>query len=355
MRILLCYPGNAFSTVDVAIGYENALKIIGIPMDIYDYNNRLAFYDVALKAWEGKSDYRMKAGDLQALAGEALAIQALDFVPDAVVVVSGLALHPRAYELLYKLNVPLFLILTECPYIDSEQVNLVKQSFAAGVFVNDRSSVETIGKNANVPTCYLPHSYDPERHYPMLVGPEYGSDVYFYGTMWPERIEMVQPLMAHRNGWNMKINGAEFNGKPLVNIPNEELIKNYSGTKIAINHHRTIVRVKDRKVEHIPAYGQAWSIGPRAYEIAAAGAFQLCDDTRPELNEVFGESVPTYTDGADLLDKVGYFLAHGTERQELAREAHVRVQSCSFEERAKTILLPFIEEVVKHGSTITRT
>src|SRR4030065_2583401 len=97
---------------------------------------------------------------------------------------------------------------------------------------------------------------------------------------------------------------------PLVD--NAELIKYYCGTKIALNHHRTIVGKDSRGEElHID---QAYSLGPRAYEIAACGAFQLCDDTRPELQEVFGDSVATYRDGGDLRDKIAYYLSHDDER-----------------------------------------
>jgi len=88
-----------------------------------------------------------------------------------------------------------------------------------------------------------------------------------------------------------------------------------------------------------------WSLGPRAYEIAACGAFQLSDE-RPELREIFGDAVATYVDGADLRRKVDYYLTHEGEREEMALEALDLVQSCSFEDRAEQILLPTIKEVL---------
>src|SRR4030067_264856 len=55
---------------------------------------------------------------------------------------------------------------------------------------------------------YLPHSYDATRHFPMDVGEEYQSDVYFYGTWWPERGKLMESLRAHNNGYQFKIGGA---------------------------------------------------------------------------------------------------------------------------------------------------
>lgn len=352
MKILLAHPGNAFSTIDVSTGYENALKF-DHAVDVFDYNQRLLFYDTALDAWEKLTTYKRSGGDIQAMAGEALVLQALDFVPDAVIVVSGMAYHPRAFDMLYRLDVPLFLMLTECPYIDQEQINLVKASHTRGVFANDLLSVRRIWEGSGVDTCYLPHSYDPTRHHTREVGEEYQSDVYFYGTLWPERVEMLKPLIDHPNGWNVKIGGAKFGSEKMEHLSNDELALHYCGAKIAINHHRTVIRVKDEVLQHIPSYGSAYSIGPRAYEIAACGAFQLCDDTRPELRDVFGDSVATYTDKIDLLDKIGYYLAHDQERRDMAWAAHDKVKSCSFRNRADEIVIPFIEEVL-NGRSVTR-
>lgn len=352
MKILLAHPGTAFSTIDVSLGYEAALKH-DHRVDVFDYNQRLLFYDTALDAWEKLTVYKKGGGDVQAMAGEALVIQAIDMVPDAVIVVSGLAYHPRAFDMLYRLDVPLFLMLTECPYIDQEQINLVKASHAVGVFANDLMSIKSIWEATGVTTCYLPHSYDPGKHYYRDVEEEYQSDVFFFGTMWPERQEMFRPLIDHPNGWRVDVDGTRFGNGKMESKANEELALRYCGTKIAINHHRTVIRVKDDDLQHIPAYGAAYSIGPRAYEIAACGAFQLCDDTRPELRDVFGDSVATYTDKADLMDKIGYYLAHDQERREMASAAHEKVKSCSFRRRADEIVIPYIEEVL-NGRTVSR-
>ena len=81
-------------------------------------------------------------------------------------------------------------------------------------------------------------------------------------------------------------------GEPMSNA---ETVKLYQRARVALNLHRTdtmdqaeaakaIKRGKRRGVLGTkPMTGEAYSIGPRAYELAACGAFQICDDTRPEL------------------------------------------------------------------------
>jgi spore maturation protein CgeB len=129
-------------------------------------------------------------------------------------------------------------------------------------------------------------------------------------------------------------------------IENGELAWYYAGTKIAINHNRTVIgEDDDGKLLHVKKR-QAWSLGPRPYEIAACGTFQLSTPDRPELRKVFGRTVPTYKNGKDLRKKIAYYLEHDDERRELARSAQDKVKHCRFEDRAKEILIPTITEVI---------
>ena len=142
------------------------------------------------------------------------------------------------------------------------------------------------------------------------------------------------------NGHNARIVGVGWNegvGNTVIGSPNTELVKYYQSTKIALNHHRQTTTVDS------DALISGKSLGPRAYEIAACGAFQLCDTTRPELAEVFGDSVATYHDRADLMGKIDYYLGHDAERVDMARAAYERVKPCSFYNRAYDCVLPVLE------------
>ena len=347
MRILLTYPGSAFSTYDVAAGYERALKKAGHEVSVFNYHDQLTFYQESLKYWVTENpNFEPHPNMFLVMASERLVIDVVDFVPDIVLIVSGFALHRRAYDLIHNLCIPIVLLLTESPYQDKDQAIIIEKGHVKLAFTNDKSSVE------NLPglRVYLPHSFDPTVHFPFEVGDQYKTDVFFHGTLWPERRELLAGLSETEGitigGFDpCHLNAALARTAHKDIIDNADLARWYNGTKIAINHHRTFVGT-DGDGGHRHINGGAWSLGPRAYEIAACGVFQLCDDTRPELKEVFGDTVAIYSDRADLEDKISYYLGHESERKDMAQGAFNKLLKCSFDARAKRILVPAIQAFV---------
>lgn len=353
MKVLLTYPGSAFSTYDVAHGYEGALRRAGHEVHTFNYHDQLAFYQESLKFWQKENqNFNPHPHMFLIMASERLIIDVIDFVPDIVLIISGYLLHRRAFDMVYKLGVPIVLLLTESPYQDDSQALMIKKGHVDLAFTNDKSSM------GNLPglRAYLPHSYDPSIHYPVEVNRRYETDVFFHGTLWPERRELLSGLADLGPGerGSVIISGFDPCKQPKAEsarkdlIDNVELAKWYNGSKICINHHRTFVGTdEDGDQRHIN--GKAWSLGPRAYEIAACGAFQLCDNSRPELKEVFGDTVATYRNRTDLEDKIGYYLSHKSEREDMAQGAFNKLLRCSFDARTKRILMPAIKSFVSSG------
>jgi len=348
MRILLIYPGHLFSTFDVCAGYDRALQNIdGMELGAFAYHSALSFYKDASDIYRANNpDVDMPEGAYIALASERVAVQAAEFKPDVALVVAGLAFGRRGYELLAAMNIPVAIILTESPYLDEIQANMARKTNARALFTNDRASVGRLAEDTGVRTVYLPHSYDPERHRPQDPNPARASDLFFHGTLWPER----KALFAELEGlpYRMHLGGLDPALMSSTSTPgmmdNAMLPSWYSSAAISLNHHRTFIG-RGVPNEHIEA-GSAYSLGPRAFEIAASGAFQLCDDTRQELSEVFGDSVATYHDAHDLRERVTYYMQHPAERREMAAESRRRVEGCTFETRAKSIVIPTLEEVI---------
>jgi spore maturation protein CgeB len=359
MRILLAYPGHMFSTYDVAHGYEKALKALGHEVCIFDYHNRLGLWSEMLHAHDeyyGERNRRHRPlfvdNHLSVLASEGIVLQAVEFVPDVVLIVNGMQLHRYAYDLINRLSLPIVLLLTESPYVDDDQAVIAKKGHAAAILTNDRASVIPLHDDTGIPTVYLPHSYDPEIHRPrpgLKDNQHFASDVFFHGTLWPDRIEMFMSLAELVDDYQIEIGGVNPEWSegfdPDDMMPNRQLAQHYAGASIAINHHRTLIGANGDGPKWI-ADGAAWSVGPRAFEIAACGTFQLSDNTRPELVEVFGDSVATYQDGGDLFDKVEYYLNNEQERSDMAEAAREKVAPCTFEQRAQDIVIPTITEVI---------
>jgi spore maturation protein CgeB len=371
MRVLLIYPGPRYSTYDVARGWEGALRAYeGVECVSYAYHTAAAFYELFWGAIARDNErLREELANWKALptvfAAERTAIAALDAAPDWVLIVSGTQLHRRAFELLERMGCRVAMILTESPYMDAYQRTVLEKGNVRVAFTNDRASVPYLlgarrksdGKGLRV--VYLPHSFDPEQHRRMCVEAEYKCDVFFYGSLWPERKQLFGEagLMAppevrgEGSGWEVRVGGVEPDlerrglllGEPMDNA---EMVQWYNGAKIVLNPQR---RVRSEGGEILA--GEAWSLGPRAFEVAACGGFQLVDEGRGELEEVFGDSVATFRagDAWDLRQKIAYYLEHEAERREVAAEAHRRVwgvtdDGCRFSDRAREIVVPVLEE-----------
>lgn len=338
MRILLIYPGATWSPYDVAAGYESALRALGHEVISFDYHTQYEFYQAYLGYLSQEKGATFPHDAAVVLASERVAIAILDYAPDIIINVMGVALHRRAYVHAHLLGIPMAVILTESPYMDEHQALICGKGHVRLVFTNDKVSIGPLAEATGVPVVYLPHSFDAARHYPHIVGPDYRTDVFFYGTMWPEREMLLKDLDL--SAYNARVGGTSFNmaARDISDvIPNSEMAAWYSGTKIALNHHRTCLS-GGGTIE------AAHSLGPRAFEIAACGAFQLCDAERPELCEVFGDSVATYCDRPDMQRQIDYYLAHEGERQEMAAASLQAVQPCSFLHRAREIVMPAIEQ-----------
>lgn len=346
MRVLIAYPGHKFSTWDVAVGYESALRELGHVVQSFDYHTRLAFYANALTYFKAENeDFERRGGDYSVLASEAIAIEAIDFVPDVVLIITGTALHRRGYELLHRLHIPVAVLLTESPYADEAHAPILEKGHVAVAFTNEKNSVATLTKATGVPVHYLPHSFDPQRHKREKVHRVYDSDVFFFGTLWEERKRLFEGLKGKRGYRIDGINPTVENAANVTPIPNAEMAKWYNGTKIAVNHHRTFCGVDSGGNErHIKM--PAFSLNPRAFEIAACGTFQLCDDSRGELTEIFGDTVATYNTPQDLVWQLDYYLSKDKDRRDMAGEAHLIVQECTFANRAKNIIELALMEII---------
>lgn len=352
MKILLAYPGPRHSTIDVARGWSNALTELGHDVSEFRFSYLIDFYIGAYRYWEqahpANPEARFKNERWQAAASEGLVLQAVDFQPDVVLMVSGMQYHPRAFRLLRKLKVPIALLLTESPYMNSRQAIMIEKGNIALAFANDKLSVGPLS-GPGCPIIYLPHSHDPTIHHTIhhTIDEDHETDIYFCGTLFPDRLEIFDALISDRTHlqteFDAYIVGPTNHRGGVEVVENAENAAWYRGTKIALNHHRRWLGDL-RTDEGILRDGLAWSINPRAFEIAACGAFQLCDDKRPELHEIFGDSVATYADKKDLLDKIRHYLTHDAEREQMAERANELVASCAFVNRAQDILIPAIEK-----------
>lgn len=324
MRILFVHPAVNMSIMDVSRGYRNALIRAGHNVHDYSLGSRIAYHMKALPA--------EVADNMQVLsraASECILNEALYHNADHVVIASGLNLHPIAIWLLGKVGIRVSIIFTESPYEDEAQAAWINLDHVEGnvditPFTNDRYSAMKYG------WAFLAPAFDPSLHKPMGSSLDLECDVLMVGTGWPERQAFLESV--DWTGIKLRLCGVWLDihpHSPLHQfyrpgvVSNNQIASMYSNAKICINFNRKSAT--------------ALTPGPRCYEIAACGAFQL-SDPRSDLLGLFGGSVPTFNNPVELGDKIRYFLANDNERRELAEESLVRVQGNTFDNRAATLM-----------------
>lgn len=347
MRLLLVHPGADYSISDVWRGIKNAMQRQGVEIVDYAMSGRLERSAQWLKqAYKTAKKHHPDAAITEPTMGDGFyhasvgAIErALRHQVDWVFIISGMYFHAEAMALLRRAGLSVAVLLTETPYEDAAETVIAQ--IADVVWTNERTGIQTFE-----PYChevgYYQHAYDPEFHRPGLEAgpdvPEY--DVVFVGSGFEERCDLLEAV--DWTGINLGLYGAwsllpkRSKLKKYVKggtVPNTFTAALYSKAKIGLNIHRTSLGW-GRGTAHIE---RAESMNPRCYELAACGTF-FTTDARAEVQEVFGDAVPTFRDAPELQEIIRHYLAHEDERRRLAAQLPGLVAPHTFDERVAHIL-----------------
>ena len=357
-RILVIHPGHGHSTSDVFEGVCAGLTMNGVEVVRFEWGKMLQPLTAAvLGSVQGGVVKEADAERLHQfmcwLAGaDALAVAA-DQEVDAALVINGLLFPPSRAGLLKKIGLPVACYGTEAPYFERTEREIAP--FYTHWFTQERTSVARYA-DLDVPVTYLPMAYNPEVHHPAPIDADKRCDVTFIGGGFPERKALLGgvdwtgiDVTIHGTLWGLDL--AQEKGKfdfargtryTEGAIPNELTAAWHRSAKIALNIHRQMGYIETGTTV---APGLAESLGPRAYEICAAGGFMLCDDERPEVWDVYGDAAATFRawDSADLEKQVRSWLARPDERERRRQAQQQAVAPHHWGARAKTILETLID------------
>ena len=350
-RIMLIWSSADWSIYDVSNGYHNAIRHMGLPLKDFKLNNRIGFWSESLNHWADVSGLPDdKRPDVRSILREACdwsLIEAARFRPDIVVITCAMGFHPDALLLLRSCGFRTALVLSESPYDDEQHEYLAPM--ADFVFTNELMSTARLAK-FNPRTFYLPTAFDASVHhdgalYTYTHNKENAPlehpncDVLFVGTGFGERERFLTSLPWSDMGIDFQLYGfwgwagtdidpqASLNQDlpsaqhtenhkllPYIHEPitNDETAARYCGAKIVLNFYRS---------------GSQYSLNPRAYEIAACGAFQLAQDSSDEAHALFGDSIAYFSTPEELQEKIHYYLDHPEEREAMAKESQRRVHN----------------------------
>lgn len=345
MRVLLLHPGATWSTADVAAGLRYGLVHHGVQVIDYRLDVRIPRADKWLStAWKAARKHdptieKPNTADVFYQAGVGALEMALRHQVDAVVVVSGMFLHSDVIVLMKRAGLRVTVLFTESPY-DPQEFEMAR--LVDGCWTNERSAVDAF-RQVNPNSGYLPHGWHPERHQ-AGVQPQDADvtahDVVFVGSAFQERIDWFAaidwtgidlglygqwaPLKRHRLTRYVQKDGP---------ISNDVTASLYRRAKVGLNLYRTS-RGWGKRAEQIT---HAESLNPRAYELAACGAFHL-SSYRSEVGEVFGDLVPTFRHPTEAAALIRSWLDNPDGRARVAAELPASVAEMSWVERSACVI-----------------
>ena len=249
--------------------------------------------------------------------------QAARFQPDIIWLSGGnrVILPQTLARLKRDYNCKVIYVSGDSPIVFSHPIERAAARLYDLVLVNDfYHGVQWLELGAIRMECLPSVAVDPELHFPQPITDvpnEYFCDVGFVGTLVPEnlygaRVAALESLRDFDLGiWSVHEVPASLKPFYLGSALGETMLQVLSSVKISINVHGDFMR-----------YGG----NMRLFESAGLGVFQIVDD-RPGVREWFtvGEHLVTFSDAADLQEKVRYFLAHDEERQRIADAARQHV------------------------------
>jgi spore maturation protein CgeB len=351
LRVLLAHPGASWSTADVYDGLNYGLQQLGVHVVPYRLDTRIEASHRALHfLWRTKKRRapeleKPNAADVMYHASVGVLEMALRERVDVVLVVSAMLVHPDVLIYLRQAGLRVTVLFTESPYDHGQEMRIA--SLVDGCWTNERSVLEEF-RRVNRCSGYLPHAWHPGKHYTAKTEltdlPSH--DVVFVGTCFPERetffngIDWTGIDLGLYGTWKTADDGEWLGIKDQVKacvrgdqITNEMAAALYRRAKIGLNLYR-----KSRGWgRQAPFVTGAESLSPRAYELAACGVFHL-SDARPEVAEVFGDLVPTFSTPAEAEALIRRWLPDAEGRARVAAQLPACVAEASWTHRAKTVL-----------------
>lgn len=337
MRVLVVHPGPQFAVVDVYNGLIKGLEQNGCTVASLNLDDRLEFYSSAyLKQTDGTYQKALSVEAAYTMAAQGIEIACYEAWPDIVIVVSGWFIPPKVWGVLHERPHHVVYWGTESPYEDDRQAQAAR--YVDTVILNDPVNLDWYRDKINANTFYLPHSYDPDIHYPGPADPDLICDFGFTGTGFPSRIEFLEAVdwanIDVKLGGNWKYLEEDSPLLPYLIHDREQCMPNrvtadlYRSAKIGANLYR--------KEHSIDATADGWAMGPREVELAACGAFFL-REPRGEGDEVLS-MLPTFTNSDEFSEQLHWWLAHPNERVEVAAAARAAILDRTFKHTVSNLL-----------------
>lgn len=324
------------------------LKRLVKDVTFFDLTTQITYFKMSGELME--KYHQIPGADIDFIRHQAAANLLFEVVtrekPDVVLTLHGMHFSPELRKALQGIGIRTALWAVDDPYE-------LQQSLA---YANGFDFVFTVEKEA-VPVYYMANVeevfYLPLGVYPGVfkkeeVPPEYRSDICFIGSAFYNRLQLIDEIAEYLAEKKTLIIGQWWDKLEKYNIlkgkirnqmvPPAEAARFYNGAKINLN----LTRASDayNRVEGNSFGLQATSPNNRTFEIAACQAFQITDTSRnlADFYQLDSEIV-TFSGATDLIQKIDFYLSHGSEREAIAERAYQRtINEHTYEERLRSLL-----------------
>jgi hypothetical protein len=356
IKVLVAAPGSLYSTFDIYRYYMVALERNPYTAELvsgFAFHNLVLYHQIAQEEMANRYGWPAHEEFVYiSRAARELLLEIYLEKPDVVWFIDGSKYPPALYKEIHKMlrelnrNTVVACYLTEAPYI--EEPISVYENYLDVIFTNDLYDYQRRNPEEKLAVYYLPHSYSEDVHYP-ADKEEYEYDVLFCGTVFEERAYLLEKV--DWSGIRVKIIGSWMLtpedikekmfqagiGEERI-VDNQELSDLYRKSKIVININRTTGWDKYVRFNHIDSE-RAYSMGPRIVEATACGAL-VVSDYRPEIEAVYGDAIPIFSNAGELEKIIRHYLEHETERKQKAAMAQEKTKGMSYDNRLENIILP---------------
>lgn len=266
---------------------------------------------------------------------------------NVVVCLDGQELHRRIISRLRQRCPRMVLWLTEDPY--EQGTNRRNLDLFDLVFSNDRGSVRFY---ASPKVHHLPLAASEPYHHREVVEAEHEFlyDVFFAGVAWPNRVELLRKISGRLKDLRCKfiLPHNEFLPQPDLGLPDFELNYRLSNLDLATVQNRSKVVLYLHRVFSASGVDQpSTTPGPRLFETALAGAFQLVEDSLPETSDYFDRDreLCYFRSADDCASLIRHFLEHPERRVRIARGAQSRARAGHLYRHRVQVLLKRLEDL----------
>lgn len=339
MKPMIVHPGAHWSTHDCFVALTEALRGAGYPFAEFRLDGRIARAYEFLKVVqarmsedEGKAFPDPTIAEITFQAHTGMVERAFLAECDALWLITGFRCPVELLRVARRAGLTVRVWFTESPYQAFEDVLAHEID---GCWTNERTCVPRFAGACQ--TAYLRHAWRaglhdrPAERYDDQVA---AHDVVFVGTYFPERLALLEAV--DWTGIDLGLYGMTDMipaTSPLRAYVRSELTDNavtaalYRRARVGLNLYRA----------GLDGQPPPESLNPRAYELAAAGACQL-SEYRPEVVDVFGDSVPTFRSADELSASMRQLMASPARRQRLADDARDAVRTDHWGVRAQEMV-----------------